>query len=125
MTDRARGHLKWLTLAYASALVLLVIVADRGSLMISYLASLPAFDKIAHFLLMGFLSYLANTALGCRRLRSGRASVLMGSLLVGVVVTAEEVSQLWMIHRAFDLADLAADLAGIWVFGRIALALER
>ncbi len=124
MSEQTRGQLKWLTLAYASTLVLLIVVADRGSLAISYLASLPAVDKIGHFLLMGFLSYLANAALGVRRLRWKRVSVLAGSLVVAILVTAEELSQLWMTHRSFETADLAADLAGIWVFGRIALAVQ-
>ena len=122
MSQPARSHLKGLTLAYASTLVLLVAVADRGALAVSYLSRLPAADKLAHFLLMGLLSFLCNSALGGRRLRWKRLSVLRGSALVGVFVAAEEVSQLWMTHRSFELADLAADAAGIWVFGRLALA---
>ena len=124
MSERAHRHLKWLTLAYASTLMLLVAVADRGALAVSYLSMLPAADKIGHFLLMGFLSYLTNTALGGQRLCWKPLSVLKGSALVGVFVTAEELSQLWMTHRSFELADLAADAAGIWIFGRISLAVN-
>ncbi len=120
MSELAHRRLKWLTLAYASALLLLVVAADRGSLVTSYLAALPAADKIGHFLLMGVLSYLANGALGGRRLRWHRLSVLQGSLLVAGFVAVEELSQLWMAHRSFELADLAADAAGIWIFGRLA-----
>jgi len=43
--------------------------------------------------------------------------VLKGSLWIGAVVVLEEISQLWIAHRAFELADLAADGAGIWVAG--------
>ncbi len=110
-------RLKWLTLAYASTLVLLIAVADRGTLAISWLAGLPAGDKIGHFVLMGLLSYLVNTALGGARWHWQRLSVLKGSLLVTALVVAEELSQLWLTHRAFELADLTADVAGIWVFG--------
>ena len=115
------GQLKWLTVAYASTLVLLVVAADRGALAVSHLAMLPAADKIGHFLLMGFFSYLTNTALDGQCVRWKRISVLKGSALVSVFVTAEELSQLWMTHRSFELADLAADAAGIWIFGRISL----
>ncbi len=109
----SRQRLKWLTLAYAAALVLLIVAADRGALAVSWLAAVPAGDKICHFLLMGFLSYLTNAALGGRRLRWWRLSVLKGSFLVGALVLIEEISQIWITHRAFELADLAADLAGI------------
>ncbi len=110
-------RLKRLTLAYASALVLLIVAADRGVLAVSWLAGLPYSDKVGHFLLIGFLSYLANVALGGRRLRWRRLSVLKGSVLVAALVAGEEISQLWISNWAFEFADLAADLAGIWVFG--------
>lgn len=115
-------RLEWLALIYASALVLLVVAANRGTLVGSWLTALPASDKLGHFVLMGLLSYLANAALGCRRWHWRRFSVLKGSLLTFVLVTVEEISQLWMIHRAFDPLDLAADAAGIWFFGRLVSA---
>ncbi len=108
---------KWLTLVYASTLILLIVTADRGALAIRWLAGLPAGDKIGHFVLIGFLAYLVNAALGARRWRWRRLSILKGSLLVGALVLAEEISQLWLIHRAFELADLVADAAGIWASG--------
>ncbi len=113
MSTPSRKRLKWLTLAYAATLVLLIAVADRGALAISWLAGVPAFDKIGHFALMGFLSYLTNAALDGRQLRCWRFRVLKGSALVTALVLVEEVSQLWIAHRAFELADLAADVAGI------------
>ncbi len=125
MLERAR-RLKWLTLAYASAVVLLIAAADRGVLVVSWLAALPAGDKIGHFVLIGLLSYLANVALApqgavpsrrCRR----SLSAFRGSLLIGALVVAEEVSQLWIANRAFELADLAADAAGIWFFGMLSV----
>ncbi len=124
MSHHAR-RLKWLTLAYASTLILLVAAANRGILMTSYLAALPAGDKIGHFLLMGLLSYLTNTAFSGARLHWRRLTVLKGNILVAAFVLLEEVSQLWIAHRAFELADLAADAAGIWAFGRLAQATAR
>ena len=120
MSRPPRGHLRWLTLAYASTLMLLVAAADRGTLKVSYLTVLPAADKIGHFLLMGLMSYLINSALGGQRLSWRRLSVLKGSAFLSLLVAAEELSQLWLTHRNFELADLAADAAGIWLFGRLA-----
>ena len=113
-------RLRWLTLVYASTLILLIVAANRGALAISWLAGIPANDKIGHFVLMGLLSYLVNSAFGGAQWRWRRLSVLKGSVLVTTLVAIEEVSQLWIVHRAFDPADFAADVAGIWVFGLLA-----
>jgi VanZ family protein len=47
-------------------------------------------------------------------------TVLKGSAIVATVVTVEEFSQLFFRSRSFDLADLTADLLGIWVCGWLA-----
>ncbi len=120
MSEIPPRRLRLLTLAYASALVLLIAVADRGALAVRWLADLPAADKVAHFVLIGFMALLANAALGDARLRWRALAARKGSVLVGAVVLIEEVSQLWLSHRAFELADLAADFAGIWLLGRLA-----
>ncbi|MEM7357136.1 MAG: VanZ family protein, partial [Acidobacteriota bacterium] len=121
MRQAPNSQLRRLTLAYTVALILLIVAADRGVLATSYLAGLPAADKIGHFLLFGLLSYLANSALGGQLVVWQRLEVPKGSALVCFVVALEELSQLWIVHRNFDLTDLAADLAGIWIFGRLAL----
>ena len=120
MSDVSRQRLKWLTLAYASTLLILIAVADRGALAIRWLAHLPAGDKLGHFVLFGLMSLLANAALGDARLRWRAFCARKGSMVVGAAVILEEVSQLWLSHRAFELADLAADCAGIWIFGLLA-----
>lgn len=119
MSEHTPRHLKLLTLVYAATLVLLVAAADRGALMVTYLAGLPAVDKVGHFLLIGLLSYLVNACFGGRRLRWKRISVLQSSALLAVLVACEELSQLALTHRSFELTDLAADAAGIWFFGRL------
>jgi VanZ family protein len=45
--------------------------------------------------------------------------VLLGSLVVVILAAAEEVSQLYIPGRSFDLLDLAADALGIWLLGRV------
>ena len=41
-------------------------------------------------------------------------------LIVLVIVTVEEVSQIFIRGRTFDAGDLVADAAGIIIFGEIA-----
>ncbi len=122
MLDADHRRLGRLVPFYVAALVLLVATADGGALDVSFLARVPAADKVGHFVLMGLLSYLLNAALGCRRFCWRRLSLLQGSALTGMIVAIEELSQLWLVHRSFELADLAADLTGIWLFGQWASA---
>jgi VanZ family protein len=85
--------------------------------------SIPAGDKVGHFLLFGTLAFLANLAVA----RSG-ASLrwhLKISALVVVVVVAEELSQIFLPHRNFDSMDLVADLAGIILFSAFAYFWKR
>ena len=119
-----RRRLRFLTLLYGLTLIIIIVAADRGilvtrALAIQVLAALPAGDKIGHFVLMGLMSYLLNACLGGHQIRWQRYALLTGSAVVGALVTVEELSQLWMTHRSFDLADLAADFAGIWTFNRL------
>ena len=104
---------------YSALLVVLVAAADRGALPLELVARLPGGDKAGHFFLMGFLSLLVNLAFASR---DGFA-VVKRSCLIAVVVTLEELSQVALRHRNFDPADLAADFAGIAVFGLIAVLL--
>lgn len=87
--------------------------------------ALPFGDKGGHFLLMGGFSLMANLALKARTVRIRHTNVLLGSLLVGAIVFCEELSQIFIPGRTFDLSDLGADAAGIWVFGELARRLAR
>jgi VanZ family protein len=86
--------------------------------------SFPFGDKISHFLLMGIMSALANLAARGRRMRLGPISFGLGTAIVATVVVAEEISQIWIPGRHFDLFDLVADFLGI-VCGAILAARHR
>jgi hypothetical protein len=77
-----------------------------------WLRNVPLGDKICHFGLMFTFTLLANLALSRRPLAAG-SGILLGSVLVGSIVLVEEVSQLWIPGRSFDLVDLAADSLGL------------
>lgn len=83
-------------------------------------AWIPYFDKIGHFLLMGGLSFFVNLVWHGKTVSLGPLPVLAGSLLVSLIVTIEEFSQIFIGGRAFDYGDLAADYLGIFIFGQLA-----
>lgn len=115
-------------LAVFFLLFILTVVASAdtgiGDHVYSFVFAVPFGDKIGHFLLMGTLSLLVNLALGARTVQFGRYDILLGSLLVAIGITLEELSQIWIVTRSFSLLDLAANYAGIWIFGRIAIIIH-
>ena len=119
MSQRQSRQLLWLTIAFAILLILIIIGANTGFEPFKAFYSVPAGDKVGHFLLIGTLSFLVNASLKARRVTMGPVQLLLGSLLVALVVTAEEFSQLFLVHRSFDLLDLAADYLGILLFGQL------
>ncbi|HXG84205.1 MAG TPA: VanZ family protein [Pyrinomonadaceae bacterium] len=82
-------------------------------------------DKIGHFILTGTLSFLVNSALEAKTFGVGKYSYLSGSLIVSIIVSLEEFSQIFIAGRSFDLSDLAADYSGIFIFGEAARYIYR
>jgi len=84
---------------------------SRARWFFNWLESYPGTDKAGHFVLIGGMAFMLNLAL---RRRLG--PFLLGSVLVAIVFTCEEFSQLHFSTRHFDWGDLAADFAGIAFF---------
>ena len=121
-------RIKLMTTIFIGLLAAIVIGADKGALpgFVRSLYEFPGGDKAGHFLLMGALSWLINLSSGARPARLLSRKILMGSAVVFIVVTLEEVSQLWFRSRTFSLPDLGFSYAGILCGGRLALlALRR
>jgi len=80
--------------------------ADTGEIggVVALVHSIPAFDKVAHFLFALGLGAIVEAAHG----GGGRALKW-----VIPIVALEELSQLFIPGRSFDLLDLAADIAGL------------
>ncbi len=111
---------RW-TALYTAVLIGIIVGANTGYLPVSrWLHHIPWGDKLGHFLLMGGLAFLLNLSFGLRRWRPYQLDLLLGSLLVALAATAEEISQYWLANRRFDPWDLAADLAGILCFDLLA-----
>ncbi len=115
------AKVKTIAVIYVFMLAGIIILADsRGTNYFAPINLLPFGDKIGHFCLMGMFSLLVNLALNARTVRVRKLNYLLGSLIVLTIVTAEEFSQIFVGGRTFDWSDLAADAAGIFIFGEIA-----
>lgn len=107
---------RWLFLgAWLLVVAAAVLCADRGWLpqVFGQVNRIPGADKTGHFVLIGILAWLANRALGYRTCPLGPGRVHLGGVIVLVLITLEEVSQIWIPTRTFDWGDLAANYAGI------------
>jgi VanZ family protein len=116
---------RWLpTIAFFLFVSLVIFLADAGLApgFFGWVQSTGSGDKVGHFILIGGLAFCLNLSLGCRKW----CGLLAGSVIVVVLCTAEEFSQLLLAgRRNFDWLDLAADYAGILAAGLAAQRLAR
>jgi polysaccharide biosynthesis protein VpsQ len=111
---------RWLPFCFFLLFVSGIIIAnDLGRLrgIIQWVNILPFGDKFGHFVLIGTLAFLLNYAFNGRMIKIGRQKVLLGCSIVAVAITIEELSQIWIPSRTFDLVDLAANYCGIAISG--------
>lgn len=106
-------RIQWLAIAYSSLILIIIYMADLGSPLLRVIHAIPYGDKIGHFVLIGGLTLLINLAVNCHRISVGRLKFLTASLVIVVLITLEEFSQLFVASRHFDLGDLAANYLGI------------
>jgi VanZ family protein len=107
---------------YVSILVAIIFLVDSPATqpLFHFVYKVPYGDKIGHFCLMGVFSFLLNWALEARRFKAWKINFPFGNLIALFVVTAEEVSQIWVRGRTFDWGDLLFDFVGILLFGELA-----
>ncbi|MFH2044250.1 MAG: VanZ family protein [Pseudomonadota bacterium] len=96
-------------------LAYVIYSADKGSLplFIRKMYMFPGGDKAGHIVLLGLLAFFVNYFLYPRYLRVFGKTVLIGSLIVFCLITIEEVSQIFISKRTFDLLDLFCSYLGI------------
>lgn len=98
---------------YAALLLTIVVLADLGVLagLVVWMHEVPGADKLAHFVFA--LGLGAVTARASERVVVlGPLRFPRGLLWVAPIVLLEELSQLFVPGRTFDLLDLAADATG-------------
>lgn len=76
----------------------------------------PFADKTSHFLLLGSLSLTLNILLNFRLLKANKFKIFLGSLAAFILITVEEISQIFIPNRTFDHMDLLASYLGISAF---------
>ena len=116
------ARMKILLVVYIFILAVIIFLADRRGTryLLNFVGNIPYGDKLGHFLLMGGFSFLLNLVLNARTFRIWKFSYLLGSLIVLVIVTIEELSQMFVAGRTFDWSDLVFDFLGIFIFGELA-----
>ena len=80
-------------------------------------------DKVLHFVLVGGLAFLLNLSLQSVSLgKVGAPRVLFqwGTLGLLALATVEELTQILLPNRSFDLLDLGCNYLGIVVLGSFA-----
>ncbi|WP_141699464.1 VanZ family protein [Candidatus Marithrix sp. Canyon 246] len=115
--------MKLITIFYVCFILFVIALANQGELGILAVIvyEVPYTDKLGHFILMGLLAFFLNLSLKCSTISILNSTFLKGSIIILILVTLEEISQLLVETRTFDLMDLFADYLGIFVFGRLAL----
>lgn len=103
---------------YVALLLGIVALADLGVLggLLTWIHHIPAADKLCHFLFALVLGCLVEAAHG------GSGHALRWVL---PIVLLEELSQLFVPGRSFDLGDLAADAVGILAGTALAIRARR
>jgi len=123
--SRAGGFDRWLprlTPSFALFLVALVALANSGqatSELLRIVRAVPGGDKTVHFFLAGTMALLLNLSWRGSCWRIGPLPIQKGSVVVALLCTLEEYSQLYMRVRAFDTEDLLYDYLGILTLGQI------
>ncbi|XCN71503.1 MAG: trypsin [Candidatus Electrothrix aestuarii] len=93
----------------------IIYAANHGTLpfFIRRLYMFPGGDKLGHFVLLAIASFLANQLLYPRHFLVFGKAFFVGSLTVLVAITVEEISQVFIASRTFDLIDLSCSYLGI------------
>jgi VanZ family protein len=106
--------MKWLTLLFILFMLGVVLLADLGSLPspVAILYRYPNGDRVGHFFLFGILTFLVNSSFP-RQVQIARVDIFYGTLIIASLATLEEISQLFLSYRTFDLIDLTFTLMGI------------
>lgn len=78
--------------------------------------SIPFKDKWGHFSLYGTLALMLDFALKSRHWLLFKIRIPTAAILVITFAIVEEITQLWIPSRNFDLIDIMADFAGVFLF---------
>ena len=100
---------------YCIFIVAVLLAADLGLIpkISGFVQGTSGLDKVGHFILAGVFAWLFNSAFRLGQLNRGGLGIFVGTIVVVTVVTLEELAQLWIYTRRFELIDLLAGYLGI------------
>ena len=101
----------------------MVIIANRGEgdRWWPFIHNIPYGDKLGHVGLMATLSLLCNLAFAKKPLSFLPSRI---TLILFLIVTLEEISQIFLSTRTYDPLDLLANLIGLAI-GQSAASISR
>lgn len=113
-------------LGFVAFFVIIIQIANRGEggRWWAFIDHIPYGDKVGHLGLVGTLSFLCNLAIPAWKFSRLPRFVTPTTLVLLVLLTAEEFSQAFQPFRTCDFYDWLADLAGL-ALGQIAAHLLR
>ncbi|MDJ0797737.1 MAG: VanZ family protein [Calothrix sp. MO_167.B12] len=79
-------------------------------------STIPFYDTIGHFILIGFTGFLGHLALNKKSTIILGISIPIAPIPIGILTLIEECLQNFSPHRTFDPTDLVADFCGIIFF---------
>ncbi len=80
---------------------------------IHFLYHFPGGDKLGHFILLAIGAFFINHFFRLKGMSVAGKKILIGSLVITVLITLEEFSQLFTRTRTFDYLDLTCSYLGI------------
>ena len=116
-------YLAFLAIAAFFSISVLVSVHREWFGFIYY--GLPGGDRFAHFLGPGLLAFFMVLGLSSRAAHHRLPSPAVSLVAAALLVTLDEVMQLVISTRTFELKDLSWSLIGVLVFGLAAMGVQR
>ena len=118
--------MKILAVIFTIFIIIIILLADMGHLgFMAPLYDFPDGDKVGHFILFGFLTFLIIlTLFRSSRYTDPKRVAVYWALFLALLITVEEVSQMYIASRTFDLLDLSfsylGTAMGLWLAWKLA-----
>lgn len=80
----------------------------------------PLKNKFSHLFSSGGFALIMNFFFRGRKVHFGKFPLYLGTVIVTLIITTEEFSQILFPLRSFDVLDLTFDWIGIHLFGNLA-----
>ena len=118
--------MKFIALLFFIFLCCIEFMSNTGQVMIvnEIKNAIPYGDKVGHFAIYGLLTLFTNYAFKFRHL-GGNVINQYGAVLVLLISTTEEFSQLLFPVRTFSLLDIMANISGVVVFTLLSMHLGK